>query len=108
MKKTWSIIIATTIIISVSASVWGVASYWFGYCATETIHETTQSENIQLAMNQSSLAIYQQRAYFLEQRIYEMETKYLCPACEGTIKKIYTKYVLEYNALLKKIESLSK
>jgi len=108
MKKTWSIIIAATIIISVSASVWGVASYWFGYCSAETIHEKTQSENIQLAMNQSQLAIYQQRANFLEQRIYEMETKYFCPACTGTIKKVYNNYMIEYNALLKKIETLTK
>ena len=107
-KKISGILIGAGIIITISTCAWGVASYWFSYRAEESVHEVKQSENIELAMNQSQLAIIQQRINWLEQRIWEIEREYGCPACRGSIKRVYAKYVEEYKALQLKIQQLMK
>jgi len=108
MKKTWSIIIAAATLIALSGSVWAVSSYWHSYCAKEVIHEISQDSNIELAMNQSKLAILQQRMNWLEQRIWEIEKEYHCPKCAGSIKRTYDNYVTEYQSIQKKIQELTK
>lgn len=108
MKKIYSIIISATVIIGLAGSVWAVSSYWHNYKAEETIHEKAQNENIQLAVNTSKLAIWQQRLNWLQQQIIELEKEYGCPNCPGTIYNIYKGYVQEYKRLQTKVQQLTK
>lgn len=107
-KKAWSIIIAASVFIGLTGSVWAVSSYWHGYKAEEIIHEKFQNQNIEIAMNTGYLAIYQQRSNWLEQRIDEIEKEYGCPNCSGSISVIYKGYVQEHKQLQIKIQQLTK
>lgn len=107
IKKAMGIIAGAGALIVIGSAVWAVSSYWHEYKTDETIHEVSQDKDIRLAMNQSQLAIIQQRVNWLEQRIWEIEKEYNCPKCSGTILKTYKKYVQEYTSLQKKIETLT-
>lgn len=110
-KTAWGILIGIGTFLSIVASVWATTSYWHGYRTTEKIHEFKQDENICLALNQSNLAILQQRATWLEERIWELEKEYGCAyppdvKCNGTILRTYKKYLHEYADVQKKISEL--
>jgi len=110
-KTAWGILIGIGTFISIVASVYATSSYWHGYCATEKIHEFKQDEKIILAVNQSTLAILQQRMTWLEQRIWELEKEYACAnppgsQCNGTILRTYKNYLKEYRTLQEKISKL--
>ena len=105
-KKAWGVLLGIVAFIGIAGSVWGVSSYWHSYCATETIHEVSQDEDIDLAMSQSRLALAQQRMKWLEMRIWEMGKEYGCPNCTGPLKKIYDEYLTEYKELQQEVSSL--
>jgi hypothetical protein len=105
-KKYWGVIIGFATLLGIAASVWGVSSYWHGYCSVETIKEAKQDDLIMLAVNQSKLALAQQRLRWLEERLYEMESKYGCPHCSGPTKRRYDKYLREHQALEQKVQQL--
>jgi hypothetical protein len=114
MKKIiWGTIAGIMMVVGIAGTMWAGADFWYSYCAEETIHETSQDDSIEkafkkavLAFNQGTLAIKQQRASWLEQRIYEMEREFGCPNCSGTIKITYNKYVNEYRILQQQIAKL--
>ncbi len=107
-KKAWGVLIGIIGFLAMAGTLTGGISYWYSYYTTEIIHETVQDEDIELAMNQSTLALSQQRMKWLEMRIYEVEKQYGCPNCTGSIKKIYNEYVLEYKALQDKVNALMR
>lgn len=107
MKKNIMAIFSVVVILSgIGGTVWGLSAAWHGYKAEETIHETAQDERITIAMNQSNLARWQQRANWLEERIWEIEREHKCPQCSGVIKRTYEKYLKEYELLQQKIAKL--
>lgn len=112
MKKILTILGGTLTILAFAGAVWGVSSFWHNYCALEEIHEHDQANEIKevnetalLAMNQSSLAISQQRAAWLEEQLVFYEREHGCredvitSSCNDRVRRVYLKYLREFNLL---------
>lgn len=121
MNKTLKMIGVILTIVGFAGAVWGVSSYWHGYCADETIHETAQAAEIQevyetamLAMQKSSLVIAQQRSAWLEEQLVYYEQKHGCndtgqtATCTDRVWRTYQKYLMEYKDLQKEIRKALK
>ena len=115
-KRMWSIIGSVLTVLAFAGGVWGISSYWHGYCAKEVIHETAQAAEIKevnetalLAMQQSSLVIAQQRAAWLEQQLVYYEQSFGClehqPSgkCVDRVWRTYQNHLHEYKELQKTI-----
>lgn len=93
MNTFWKTIASVISIITLVALIWAGASFWFGYCAAEKIHETDQDENILIAKNLSTTVVINQRLQWLEEQIIWLEHGHDCPNCDGraliNYKKIF-------------------
>lgn len=106
-KKAWSVLVGIVAFLAMAGTITGGVSYWYSYCAVETIHETKQDEDIDLAMNQGRLALIQQRMRYLEERMWQMQRDYGCPNCSGGVLRTYQDFLREYQNLQVQVNRLT-
>lgn len=117
MKKILAITGSFGAVVAFAATVWGLSTFWVEYCNTEANFEREQAEAIAdvretafLAMQQSGLAIAQQRAAWLEQQLFFYENTYQCQGsapngkCNGRVFRTYLNHLREYDQVQKQIQ----
>ena len=117
-KKFWAILGSVMTLLAFTGVVWGVSTFWYGYCTKEELHELDQASKIEearetalIAMQQSRLVIAQQRAAWLEEQLVYYERTHGCvehqqtSTCNGRVYRTYKRYLHEYLELQKEINA---